>query len=73
MTLAAKIDRLLKYGNEIAIGYNASGRHWTLYYGSPGSGAMLDGRGGKLYSSSADFEEAVDELLAEVVRLHGPR
>lgn len=73
MTLADKIKQLMKYGNEIAIGYNDSGCFWTLHYGRRGSGAMIDGCGSVLHSEAIDFEGAVDEFLNELLRLHGPR
>lgn len=72
-SLAAKIRQLRKYGNEIAIGYDDSGCFWILHYGRRGAGAMIEGCGLKLRSDEDDFEKAVDEFLAELLRLHGPR
>lgn len=71
--LAAKIRQLRKYGNEIAIGWNDCGCFWTLHYGRRGAGSMIEGAGLVLHSETNDFEEAVDEFLAELLRLHGPR
>ena len=73
VSLAAKIRQLRKYGNEIAIGYNDCGCFWILHYGCRGTGSMIEGCGRMLQSETGDFEEAVDEFLAELLRLHGPR
>lgn len=68
LTLQHKIDIIMSAFNEVAFGYDDCGCFWRIQYGRRGSGGMIDGIGRKFNSESSDFEEAVDEFMAAIVK-----